>query len=160
MGGQQWYKTQQWDPALIIAQIILIQSFFYLSLGLIFYCFSFTFDLTLNFRQFFDSKIMSFHNILGTTTVISFFLNGIILVFLFVPVVERARKCLDFTSTIYILHLFACTLYYGFPTNWVWWLTIGLLVIFQSALSEYLCLRRELEEIPVDTKKGNMVQQV
>ena len=37
--------------------------------------------------------------------------------------VERAKKCLDFTLTLYMFDLIICTIYSGeFPTTWSWWL--------------------------------------
>lgn len=36
-------------------------------------------------------------------------------------IVERAKKCLDFTSTLHIIHLSICSLYDGVPRNWEWW---------------------------------------
>lgn len=37
-------------------------------------------------------------------------------------IVERAKKCLDFTSTLYIIHLGICSFYDGVPRNWEWWM--------------------------------------
>lgn len=37
-------------------------------------------------------------------------------------IVERAKKCLDFTSTLYIIHLAICSCYDGIPRNWEWWI--------------------------------------
>lgn len=34
--------------------------------------------------------------------------------------VERAKKCLDFASTVYILHLAACWSFSGFPSSMSW----------------------------------------
>ena len=36
-------------------------------------------------------------------------------------VVERAKKCLDFTATLYLLHFCFCLAYRGFPTSLDWW---------------------------------------
>jgi hypothetical protein len=36
-------------------------------------------------------------------------------------VVERAKKCLDFTATLYIVHLFICIVHSGMPSNVEWW---------------------------------------
>jgi len=35
-------------------------------------------------------------------------------------VVERAKKCLDFGSTLYGWHIFFCFLYDGLPSPWEW----------------------------------------
>lgn len=63
-------------------------------------------------------------------------------------VVERARKCLDFASTIYILHFLITWLFFGFPSNWEWWVVNVVSMIAMVVLSEYLCLRKEMMDIP------------
>lgn len=35
--------------------------------------------------------------------------------------VERAKKCLDFAATLYILHLVVCVLYGGFSHTFAWY---------------------------------------
>ncbi|KAL2932471.1 Protein SYS1-like protein [Bienertia sinuspersici] len=64
-------------------------------------------------------------------------------------VVERAKKCLDFSATICIIHLFICVVYGGWPSSFTWWtVNVGGLAIM-ALLGEYLCIRRELREIPI-----------
>uniref|UniRef100_A0A453EZR0 Uncharacterized protein n=1 Tax=Aegilops tauschii subsp. strangulata TaxID=200361 RepID=A0A453EZR0_AEGTS len=64
-------------------------------------------------------------------------------------VIERAKKCLDFAATLYIIHLFICIIYGGWPASGTWWVVniVGLAIM--SLLGEYLCIRRELKDIPV-----------
>ena len=43
-------------------------------------------------------------------------------------VVERAKKVLDFVSTLHLLHLMMCAAYTGeFPATWEWWATMTLI---------------------------------
>lgn len=63
--------------------------------------------------------------------------------------VERAKKCLDFTATMYIIHLILCVLYNGFPTSFLWWFVYIVCVVVTSLLGEWLCMRRELKDIPM-----------
>jgi len=66
-------------------------------------------------------------------------------------VVERAKKCLDFTATLYIVHLFICLVHSGMPSNVEWWVlnftglitmaVIGYVVVAPKAL---LALHRPL----------------
>ena len=62
-------------------------------------------------------------------------------------VVERAKKCLDFAATFHILHLCGCYLYAGFPGTWEWWIVNAVAMVAMSLLGEYLCMRREMQEI-------------
>lgn len=52
-------------------------------------------------------------------------------------IVERAKKCLDFTSTLYIIHLTICSFYNGIPHNWEWWIlqmaSLALMVVLGEA---------------------------
>eukprot|EP00850_Spirogloea_muscicola_P016460 SM000133S26826 [mRNA] locus=s133:395880:397073:+ [translate_table: standard] len=64
-------------------------------------------------------------------------------------IVERAKKCLDFTATTYIIHLALCTAYAGLPATFTWWLVNGLALVFMAVLGEWLCMRRELRDIPL-----------
>ena len=52
-------------------------------------------------------------------------------------IVERAKKCLDFTSTLYIIHVVICSFYDGIPQNWEWWIlqiaALALMVVLGEA---------------------------
>ena len=62
---------------------------------------------------------------------------------------ERAKKCLDFGATIYILHLSGVAAYSGIPMSPTWWgTTLGCMVV-TAVLGEWLCLQREMRDIPV-----------
>jgi hypothetical protein len=63
--------------------------------------------------------------------------------------IERAKKCLDFSVTLYIIHLFICIVYGGWPSSIAWWIVNGTGIALMALLGEYLCIRRELQEIPI-----------
>lgn len=64
-------------------------------------------------------------------------------------VIERAKKCLDFSATLYIIHLFICLIYGGWPVSLTWWVVNLIGLASMSLLGEWLCIRRELREIPL-----------
>jgi uncharacterized membrane protein len=64
-------------------------------------------------------------------------------------IVEKSKKCLDFSVTLFLLHLTLTTFYGGFPTVLDWWIVHVLGTILMVVLGEYLCSRREMEEIPL-----------
>lgn len=66
-----------------------------------------------------------------------------------VYLIERAKKCLDFAATLYIFHLFICIVYGGWPSSMTWWVVNGTGLVVMSLLGEYLCIKRELREIPI-----------
>ena len=61
--------------------------------------------------------------------------------------VEKANKCLDFTLTIFILHLLFTSLVYKFPTSISWWLTHAAIVTVTVLTAEFVCLKLETAEI-------------
>lgn len=63
--------------------------------------------------------------------------------------IERAKKCLDFSATLYIIHLFICIVYGGWPSSLTWWIVNVTGLAVMALLGEYLCIKRELREIPI-----------
>ena len=70
-------------------------------------------------------------------------------------VVERAKKCLDFAATLYIIHLFICIVYGGWPASVTWWVVNIAGLAIMALLGEYLCIRRELKEIPISRLRAS-----
>jgi hypothetical protein len=66
--------------------------------------------------------------------------------------IERAKKCLDFAATLYIIHLFLCLIYGGWPSSVTWWVSNGVGLAAMALLGEWLCIRRELRDIPIRTR--------
>ena len=64
-------------------------------------------------------------------------------------VVEKSKKCLDFSITLFLVHLMVCTLYGGFPMKLDWWVVHVFGTIIMVVLGEYVCSRRELDDIPL-----------
>ena len=68
--------------------------------------------------------------------------------------VKRAKKCLDFAITCYFVHLVAVAAQSGFPTQGAWWVVVGTSVAATAVLGEWLCMRLELAEIPLNSVKS------
>ena len=148
------FYPAEFDPKLILSQIGLVQSLVYIGSGL--------WLLLLNglagrpassigLGQMFSYKAIGLSHSGGWISIIAAFLNSLIGGCILCIVVERAKKCLDFAATVHIFHLCGCTLYEGFPDSWEWW-TINLVSLTVMALlGEYLCMRREMAEIPLDS---------
>jgi protein SYS1 len=64
-------------------------------------------------------------------------------------IVEKSKKCLDFGVTLFLLHLAITTLYGGLPNVLDWWVVHVLGTIQMVLVGEYLCSRRELDDIPL-----------
>ncbi|CAE7480729.1 sys1, partial [Symbiodinium microadriaticum] len=64
-------------------------------------------------------------------------------------IVEKSKKCVDFTFTCFFIHTVVCTFYESFPLNWEWWLIQVVASVLMASLGEYLCARKEMEDIPL-----------
>ena len=146
------FFTAGFDPALIVGQICALQALLYLGLG--------AWLLLLNglagqpatavgLEQIFSARALRLTHPGGATALADFFMNAIAGGCYLVIIVERAKKCLDFAATAHILHLVFCMLYDGFPEGWEWWVVMVMNVVVMSLLGEYLCMRREMREIPL-----------
>lgn len=153
-----FYGSQAWDPLLITAQILTIQCIFYLTFGLALWILVGPYvsgHLVLDY--FFGTDLMSVHNFVGWMAVLATVINILPVSFAILLVVERAKKCLDFSATVYILHLVAAWVCVGFPRTAVWWVSNIAAFVGTALLSEWLCLRRELRDIPIGgLSKRNM----
>ncbi|KAA8496611.1 Protein SYS1-like [Porphyridium purpureum] len=153
-GGGTFYGREQFSPLLIILMIVCLQLFFYLSL-------SFSLFITDQataledsvFDQMFLYSKINFETVPGWTTtsvhVITALGPYMVALVLFV---RRAKKCLDFIVTNYVVHLLACTAYGGFPKSWSWWFVTTLTAAVLAVSAEFICLKYfELQEISLGT---------
>ena len=69
--------------------------------------------------------------------------------FLMAIIVEKSKKCLDFSFTLFVVHLLIVCVYDGFPSTWDWWIVHIFSMVTMVLLGEYLCARREMEDIPL-----------
>ncbi|CAN7000053.1 unnamed protein product [Brassica oleracea var. botrytis] len=145
-----FYGTAVWDPWLIVAQIICLQCSFYLSLGVFMILFLGLRVPRLSLVYFFDYATLTTSTLTGWCVIASFLCASLAGAVHMIFLVERARKCLDFSATLYIIHLFFCILYGGWPSSMAWWVVNGTGLAVMALLAEYLCIKREQREIPMD----------
>jgi len=77
---------------------------------------------TLSLDQIFTSQPysnMSTRN--AWSSVFAVFLNVPLTILWLMWIVERAKKCLDFVSTLFIFHVIGCMVYKEIPQHWEWW---------------------------------------
>ena len=99
-----FYGNQKFDPTLIWCQIFVLQSTFYLSEGVILGGFYLLFGSHLSLDEILNWKRVSFSNTGGWLVAFSLLASSIVNAFLLVVVVERAKKCLDFSFTLFFVH--------------------------------------------------------
>ncbi|KAI3463349.1 hypothetical protein Pfo_020012 [Paulownia fortunei] len=143
-----FYGAAAWDPWLIVAQIVCLQCLYYLSLGLFLSILVGPRVSKMSLVYFFDFATVTASTVTGWCVMASIFLSSIAGAGFLVYLVERAKKCLDFCATLYIIHLFICFLYGGWPSSITWWVVNITSLAVMALLGEYLCMRRELRDIP------------
>ena len=76
--------------------------------------------------------------------------TAVILAFALVPIIERAKKCLDFVATAYGIHFVVASIYaHKLPNTVAFYCTQIFCIVLSAVLGEWLCLSRELQEIPI-----------
>ncbi|KAK9796705.1 hypothetical protein WJX73_006494 [Symbiochloris irregularis] len=144
-----FYGNSTWDPVLIIAQIISLQCLFYISLGLLLWLLVGPYAMHLTLEHFFDSQLVNFNAFGGWMVSLSNVINALASALYLMYVVQRAKKCLDFAATLYFIHLAAVSVISGFPRTASWWIVNVTAFVICAALGEWLCVQRELQEIPI-----------
>jgi hypothetical protein len=148
-----FYGTSNWDPVLIVAQIVTVQCLYYICLGsLLYFLASSSQARVVTIASIFDYRFVTTSTALGWSVIFSFlgasFTGALVLYF----VVERTKKCLDFTVTCYCFHALFSTFYKGFPLSFEWWFTICLSAGITALVGESLCMKKEMRDIPISTR--------
>ncbi|CAO3567254.1 unnamed protein product [Mortierella alpina] len=142
------FRATQWDPVLILSQIVCLQSIWYVSVATIIYIVSgfsgadITLDAILNYRE------IRADNAQGMLLGLAWLLNSAVGVVLLLKIVARARLVLDFSLTLLLYHVFMTTLYSDHvPTSFLWWALNGTTCGIMIFGGEYVCMQQEMEPI-------------
>mmetsp|Transcript_26954 Transcript_26954/g.65464 ORF Transcript_26954/g.65464 Transcript_26954/m.65464 type:complete len:154 (+) Transcript_26954:352-813(+) len=147
-----FYGPEIWDPVLIVNQIAIMQSSFYLLTGL----WLVLLQTLMGSRsepaldQLLSAETMDFDQPLSSVPILAVLLGAPLCAVICSVVVDRAWQCLDFSATTHFLHLVACSFYGGFPLYWEWWAANLLSMIVMVLLSEYWLVKKEQEPIEMD----------
>ncbi|KAM7483727.1 hypothetical protein LguiB_008310 [Lonicera macranthoides] len=151
-----FYGAAVWDPWLIVAQIVCIQCLYYITLGVLLAILVGTRVSRMSLVYFFDYAALTASTFTGCCVIASFILSSFAGTGYLLYLIERAKKCLDFSATLYIIHLFICIAYGGWPLSVTWWVVNGTGLVVMASLGEYLCIKRELREIPLPRYRSNV----
>ncbi|CAL9087641.1 unnamed protein product [Musa textilis] len=144
-----FYGAVVWDPWLIVSQIVCLQCLYYLTLGLFMAVLVSARVPRMSLVYFFDFSTLVTSTVTGWCAIASFLLSSLAGAGYLFHLIERAKKCLDFSATLYIIHLFICIIYGGWPSSITWWVVNITGLASMSLLGKRLCIRRELQEIPI-----------
>ena len=144
----------QFNPKLIFSQIVAMQCFHYVILGFIIQVNHVLFNTSITVdRIFVADEYLNLWSLHGWIDNFAILLTSCIGSVLMAIIVEKSKKVLDFGITLFLIHLFLCILYnHGkFPASWDWWIIHILSTILMILLGEYLCSKKELDDIPLLT---------
>jgi len=142
-------SSNHFNPKLILAQIIAIQSLHYLVLSFLFQINYVLYGTSITIDRIFTVKYVKMWHADGFIDICSFLISSVVGSLLLAVIVEKSKKCLDFAITLFSVHLFLCTIYDGFPKSLDWWIIQVLGTIIMVLLGEYFCSKIELREIPL-----------
>ena len=170
--GSQFRGTV-WDPVLIIAQMLALQSFYYVFFTLFVLFAALVTGSELSLGLVFDARGQRGDTLLAWLVVLGQLCAAALgcALFIFatffgltgwlsrsmslVLIVERSKQCADFTVTLHMFHLLACTIRSGFPTTLLWWsMNLGS-VLIMAFLGEFICLQKEMVPISLSGKSLN-----
>ncbi|KAI1233329.1 hypothetical protein IHE44_0004499 [Lamprotornis superbus] len=104
-------------------------------------------------------EILGFSTPPGRLSMMAFILNALTCALGLLYFIRRGKQCLDFTVTVHFFHLLGCWIYNSrFPSTLTWWLVHIVCTALMAAIGEYLCMRIELREIPLNSapKSNNL----
>ncbi|XP_065913449.1 protein SYS1 homolog [Dysidea avara] len=142
------FRSNVWDPIMIVAQITALQCYFYFCLAVWLSIAGYICEFDMTLAHVFDYHIIG-RTTEGWITVAVFAVNALVGAVGLWIVISRAKQCLDFTMTLFAIHLIMCCVYGGIPHSATWWIMNVVSLVVMVSLGEYLCLRSELAAIPV-----------
>lgn len=142
-------ERDTWDPKMILSQMVLMQTGFYLVTGAWLVLCSGIFGFTPQLKLLLDSSVFAAFDSLGWSVILASLLTAPVCSFLLLIFISRAKKCMDFAITMYVFHAVLCVCYAGFPNEWAFWTINTIACIGAIVFGEYLCWRKEMQEIPL-----------
>mmetsp|Transcript_7425 Transcript_7425/g.12485 ORF Transcript_7425/g.12485 Transcript_7425/m.12485 type:complete len:148 (+) Transcript_7425:87-530(+) len=139
----------QFDPILIILQIIALQCLFYFSMGTAIVCIHLLFDKHISLEYFFSPNYSNLATVDGLAEAFCVLMASLTGAWLLSIIVGKSKKCVDFTFTVFFIHTVACTFYESFPLNWEWYLVMVISSVLMASVGEYWCALKEMEDIPL-----------
>jgi protein SYS1 len=110
--------------------------------------FHIVFNHPLSLTHLFTDNYINFVSWSGWCETLCTLGSAVVGAYLLSIIVERAKRCVDFTFTLFFIHIWLCTFYLEFPLIWEWWLVHVVSSVLMATLGEYWCSIQELKDIP------------
>lgn len=143
------FGSENFDPKLILSQIFLLQTLFYLVNFTLTAFLNSVFGIRSHLDQILSAKALATQDSYSMVFILTSLLSIPFIVVAIVYFIERTSKCLDFTATTFVFHLIIVFIYSGVPTNIMWWGINGGTLFAIVLISEYVCLKIEQQEISI-----------
>lgn len=144
------FRSNVWDPVLIISQIVTLVCEFYCVFGLWIYLMDIIGKFDASRDQIFTQTDLDLLEDSGRVNVIAFLLNSLTSALALWFVVQKSKLCLDFSMTVHFFHFLCCWIYNGhIPQTLPWWIINIISVALMTVIGEFLCMRSEMKAIPV-----------
>ena len=156
------YKFQKNDfnPILIISNIAILSSGFYIINIFFTLLFNSIFKTKLHINQILSDEAFDFSSKYGYCYMCSLFFTNLFMIILYVIVIDKAKKILDFVLTNFFIHLVISTIINGFPMKFTWWIINGLVITAVTLISEFISLKIEQKEIKLDFSIGRKTKKI
>lgn len=149
--GGRLYGRESYRPLRIILQMLTLQAVFYASAACACFVAASVSAVAWSPLLLLDAAHATVFTPAGWVSICGLFAAAFATAAALPPVVERAKKAVDFTFTVFFVHGALCAAAAGaLPLNATWWLSTAVAFVVAAALGEYLCVRREMSEISVD----------
>jgi hypothetical protein len=142
------FRKNDFDAVLVLAQIILVQSLFYLLLALIQGLFFLLLGNTITLITLTSWNAVDSSTGQGWAIILCLLFHSALMSLVMLFVVERARLCLDFSVTAYGFHVLISWWSAGsFPFSLIYWLVVAICTVILTRLSQEICMYQELKPI-------------
>mmetsp|Transcript_26640 Transcript_26640/g.50053 ORF Transcript_26640/g.50053 Transcript_26640/m.50053 type:complete len:164 (+) Transcript_26640:32-523(+) len=152
MAEGRFFGADEFNPRLIMTQIVVMQSSFWLCLGAMVAAADWLLSEEQSAAQLFQPEAYTWSTKRGLILASALWLTSVLMAVELRFVIQRAKKCLDFVATYHLFHLLATFLAEGFPANSEWWIIQFPALLVAVLLGEYLCMRAETQDIKLYKK--------
>ncbi|EWC47981.1 hypothetical protein DRE_02863 [Drechslerella stenobrocha 248] len=143
------------SPVLIISQIMALQTAFYTVATLLLLFTAVVIGARFSLDLPFSWGVVTAENAAGWTVGMVWLLNSLTSVIAITLFVGRTKLVLDFSLTIYFVHLLVTSLYSrSVPASWLWWAVQAASVVITVSLATWLCRKRELQPLSWGNRRG------
>lgn len=148
------------SPGRILAQIVLLQTFYYFTAIILFSVMATLSGMKFTLDWLFSWEPVTIDNTLGLSLMAMWGTVALISVAFITIVVGRSKLAWDFAVTVHLFNLIFCWFYTGrFPTNLWWWFLQIASCLLMVGLGTYTTRWRELRDTffegLVDPEMGN-----